>query len=60
MCYYSIVNQWRKPIPNSNYYDSLNTIVDELIDDNKEPKITILKRKNGPKKQILFRGSRYA
>ena len=43
----------------SNYYDSSNTIVDELIDDNKEPKITILKRKNGPKKQVLFRGSRY-
>ena len=39
------------------YYSSLNDIVDNLIDDDKEVKIVKLPRKAGPKKQILFKGN---
>jgi len=35
----------------------MNKIVDDLIEDDKEVKIVKLPRKNGPKKQILFKGN---
>ena len=41
----------------AEYYSSLNQIADELIDDGKEIKIVKLPRKNGPKKQIMFKGN---
>ncbi len=47
-------------MPSTKYYESLNDIVDDLNNEGKEIKITKLPTKKGPKKQILFRGSRYA
>ena len=40
------------------YDDQLIDIVDNLIDNEKEVKIIKLPRKNGPKKQMLFKGAR--
>ncbi len=44
-------------MPSSKYYENLNNIVDELIEEDKDVKIIKLPRKNGPKKQILFKGN---